>query len=259
MSEGILCEIRDGIGIVSLSRPERHNAFTQEMHVAFGAAIDAMAADPGVRVILLRGEGRSFCSGMDVTMIGSRAPGDSDMAYLARLQQVRLKQLDCPKPIVAALKNAVLGLGCEVALACDFRIAGSDLQLGVPEVAMGLVTDSGGLPLLNALIGSARTKYLILTGRRIDAATALAWGAVELVVDSDALDVTALAIAAEIAAQPPLAVLAARRIIDDAARGAIRAGLNAELLAQSALFKSQDYQEARGARRDGRPSEFGGT
>lgn len=259
MTNEVLCEARDGIGIVTLNRPERHNAFTQGMHVALGEAIERFAADPAVRVILLRGEGRSFCSGMDVAIIGSRAPGDSDMAYLKRLQQVRTKQIDCPKPIVAALKNAVLGLGCEVALACDFRVAASDLQLGVPEVAMGLVTDSGGLPLLTALIGPARTKYLILTGRRIDAETALAWGAVELVVPPGELEATAMAIAAEIAAQPPLAVSAARRIVDGAASGAIRAGLGAELLAQSALFKSRDYREARNARRDGRPPDFTGS
>lgn len=258
MSESIRLS-RDGrVAIVTLDRPERHNAFTQEMHARLGAMLDELEADRDVGAIVLAGEGKSFCSGMDVTMIGRRAEGDSDLAYLERLQRVRLRQVEGTKPIVAALKGAVLGLGCEVALACDIRIAAEDASFGLPELAMGLVTDSGGIPLLHALVGPARARYLLFGGGRIDAATALDWGLVEKLVPRGEAEAQALALAQAIAAKPPLAVAAARRILRDLDAAGLRAGMSAELFAQSALFATADHAEAKQAYRDKRGAAYRG-
>jgi enoyl-CoA hydratase len=243
----IECSIEDGIAIMRLNRPEKHNAFTQAMHAQLGTLLDRLRTHASVRAIVLCGAGKSFCSGMDVSMIGQRAEGDSNLAYLGRLQEVRIKQIESTQPIVAALKGAVFGLGCEIAMACDIRVAADDLNLSVPEVDMGLITDSGGLPLLSAVIGPARARFLIFTGAKIDAATALSWGAVEFVTSVEAVDRKAIDIARAIASKPPLAIAAAKRILDDLGRSALRSGMSAELFAQSALFATADHGEAKRA------------
>lgn len=258
MSEDIQVSVDSGVAHVTLSRPDRHNAFTQDMHVQFGRILDDVGADAQVRAIVLSGEGKSFCSGMDVSMIGQRAPGDTHPAYLSRLQAVRLNQLKSAKPIVAALKGAVFGLGCEIALACDIRVAADDLKMSVPEVDMGLITDTGGLPLLSAIVGPARARYMILTAARIDAETALSWGAVEFVVPVGTVEERATAIARSIADKPPLAVAAARRVLDDLTLGDVQAGMSAELSAQVALFATEDHAEARRAFRARETPRFSG-
>ncbi len=251
--------VEDGVAVVTLNRPERHNAFTQEMHVSLGAVLDRLQADASVRAIVLTAAGKSFCSGMDVTMIGNRAAGDSNLAYLSRLQAVRLKQIESTKPIVAALKGAVFGLGCEIAMACDIRVAADNTRLSIPEADMGLITDSGGLPLLNAVIGPARTRYMIFTAAKIDAATALSWGAVEFVTPLETVDEKAIEIARAIASKPPLAIAAAKRILQDLAHNEIRSGLSAELFAQSALFETADHREAKRAYKAGDQAKFTGS
>ena len=252
----IQCSIDDGVATVTLCRPEKHNALTQEMHVHLGTLWDRLRLDESVRSIVLCGAGVSFCSGMDVSLIGQRADGDSHMTYLRRLQDVRTRQLESPKPIVAALKGAVLGLGCEIAMACDIRVAADNTRIAIPEVDMGLITDSGGLPLLQRSIGPSRTRYLAFTGAKIDAATALTWGAVDFVTAADTVEQKALDIARAIASKPPLAIAAAKRILDDLDGDKVRRGMTAELFAQSALFDTTDHQEAKRAYRAGVTGKF---
>jgi enoyl-CoA hydratase/carnithine racemase len=257
-SERVRIERRDGVGVLSLNRPERHNAVDDAMFVAFAAALDALVADPGVRCILIRGEGRSFCSGRDVSALGQRSGGESHLDFIRHHQDARLRQLESSKPIVAAVRGYALGAGCEIAIACDLRIAAADAQFAVPEIDFGIVPDTGGTQVLTALIGPARAKFMVLTGKRIDAATALQWGLVEFVVPPERLDEEAFALAATIAAKAPMAAALAKQLIDGFHGDRVRHGIREELVAQVALFESADYAEARAALRERRPPRFQG-
>lgn len=258
MSELVTQRLEDGVGVISLNRPEKHNALNNETGAALGEALRWAMHSPEVRCILLRGEGPSFCSGRDTTQLGQREPGDHDFAFVRRAQNGRLDQLDSPKPFVAAVRGACIGGGFEMALACDLRFAAPDAFFFLPEIRFGILPDTGGTQLLTALIGPSRTKYLVMTGERIDAQRAVAWGVVDFVVESKDLDARALDAARRIAAGPPLAIAMAKQLVDQAWADSIRRGIRQELMAQTVLFGSEDYQEARSARSEGREPEYSG-
>lgn len=256
--ELVLRRLEDGVGVISLNRPGKHNAIDDALYEAWRDAVDWAIESPEVRAVLVRGEGPSFSSGRDTTALGHRPTGQSDYQFVRHHQETRLRSLECPKPMVAALKGAVLGGALEAALGADIRVAATDIRLGFPEIGYGIMTDTGGAPLTTILAGPSRAKYLILTGQLIGADQALAWGLVDQVVPPEQLDDTALALARRLAAGPPLAMAMAKQVIDSVWVGAVRTSIRAELLAQSALFRSDDYQEARAAREEERRPRFEG-
>jgi enoyl-CoA hydratase/carnithine racemase len=254
----VLTHHEDGVAIVSINRPEKHNALDDATGAALRDALEAAIASAQTRAILLRGEGKSFCSGRDTTQLGQRARDESDFAFVRRAQDGRLAMLDAPKPIVGALKGHVIGGGMELALGCDIRVAATDVKLRLPEIRYGILPDTGGTQLLGALIGPSKTKYLVMTGEVVDAALAEKWGVVDFVVPPEDLDARALAIAKQLAAHSPLAVAMAKQLVDQQWADALRRGTRLELLAQTTLFKSADYQEARAALREKRAPKFSG-
>lgn len=254
----VLRDLVDGVGIVSLNRPHRHNAIDDDTGAALGDAIDWAAGDPRVRCILLRGEGPSFTSGRDMAVLGHRAQGESDFEFVRRAQERSLALMEGPKPVVAALKGYALGGGFEMALRADLRVAAGDVKLGLPEIRYGLLPDTGGTQILTTLIGPERTKYLVMTGDRIGADEALAWGLVHRIVPVDELDAVALDLARRLAAGPPLALALAKQLVDQVFADAVRRGIRQELVAQTALFASEDYREAKAARLEDRPPVFRG-
>jgi enoyl-CoA hydratase len=258
VSEKVLFELNEGVGIITLNRPEVHNAMDDEASALYTQVLDAALEDAAVRVVLLRGAGKSFCSGRDTSMLGHRAKDESDYHFVLRHQQARLKVLDSPKPFVAALRGGAIGGGCEIALSCDIRIADTTLKMALPEIHYGILPDTGGTQFLANLIGTSRTKYMVMSGERIDAQTALEWGAVDFVVPPEELDARALEIARKIAAKPPIALAMAKTMIDQGTAGAVRNGIAQELLAQTALFKTEDYAEARAALREKRAPVYKG-
>jgi enoyl-CoA hydratase/carnithine racemase len=241
----VLTETVDGVGVVSFNRPERHNALSDALGVEWRAAVVAAVADDDVRCILLCGEGPSFCSGRDTSQLGTRPGGESDLAFVARAQEIRFTILDAAKPVVAAVQGHALGGGFETALGADMRIAADDARFGFPEVKFGLVADTGGTQLLTPLIGPARAKYLLMTGDRVDAEQALAWGIVDWVVPASELRTAALDLCRKLAAAPPAAVAFAKQLVDQAWVGTIRNGMRQEVVAQAALFASDDYLRIR--------------
>jgi enoyl-CoA hydratase len=258
VAELVLTELVEGVRVISFNRPERHNAINDEMGEVFHHILTEAFEEPESRVILLRGEGKSFCSGRDVTVLGHRARDESDFHFVRRHATGRMRLMESPKPIVAAVKGAVIGGGCETAMAADIRVSSTDLKMALPEINYGILPDTGGTQTLNALIGASRTKYMVMTGARIDAKTALEWGAVDFVVEPEELDARALEIAKELAGKPPIALAMAKQLIDQLQGPAIRAGIFQELLAQSALFKTEDYVEARAAHREKRKPVYKG-
>lgn len=258
MTDKVLYEVIDGVGVITLNRPEVHNAMDDDAAHLYKVALDTALEDDAVRAVLLQGAGKSFCSGRDTTMLGHRARDESDYHFVLRHQQKRLAVLDSPKPFIAALKGAVIGGGCETALACDIRVSDTTLKMALPEIHYGILPDTGGTQLMTTLIGPSRTKYMVMTGERIGAQTALDWGAVDFVVAPEELDARALEIAKKIAAKPPIALAMAKTMIAQSTAGAVRNGIAQELLAQTALFKTEDYAEARAALREKRQPVYKG-
>ncbi|MCA4759087.1 enoyl-CoA hydratase/isomerase family protein [Mycobacterium sp. SMC-2] len=254
-STELAAEIVDGVGVVSLNRPHRHNAVTDALFDALSTTVRRYLDDPAVGCLLLRGEGPSFCSGRDTAELGHRAGGEDDFTFVRAHQRLRLDMLDATKPIVAAVQGAALGGGFEMALAADIRIIADNAVFGLPEVELGLVPDTGGTQILPALVGPARAKYLVLSGTRIDAATAYAWGLAEELVPADVLRARAMQLCRLLATRPALAMSMGKMLVNQSTAGAIRTGIGQELLAQTALFGSSDYQRikqrATGARQEG--------
>lgn len=234
-------EIVDGVGVVSFNRPHRHNAITDALFDEMCGALRDHLDNHAARCVLIRGEGRSFCSGRDKAELGKRANGQDDFTFLREHQRIRLELLESTKPVVAAVQGAALGGGFEIALSADMRIIAEDAVFGLPEVGLGLVPDTGGTQLLPVLVGPARAKYLVLSGARIDARTAYAWGLAEEVVPVEQLNTRAMALCRQLAAQPKLAMSMGKMLVNQASAGNIRNGLGQELLAQTALFRSQEY------------------
>lgn len=258
MTDKVLYEVAEGVGVITFNRPDVHNAMDDDAAHLYKQLLDKAFEDDAVRAVLLQGAGKSFCSGRDTTMLGHRARDESDYHFVLRHQHKRLAVMESPKPFIAALKGAAIGGGCETALACDIRISDTTLKMALPEINYGILPDTGGTQLMTTLIGPSRTKYMVMTGNRIDAATALEWGAVDFVVQPEELDSRALEIAKSIAAKPPIALAMAKSMIDQSHMGAVRNGIGQELLAQTALFKTEDYTEARAALREKRQPVYKG-
>jgi len=258
-SEPVVGQVLDGVGVISYNRPERHNALDDGASAAFRDVVDRHLSDPEVRCVLLRGEGRSFSSGRDTSQLGARPTGQSDDEFIRIAQDGKSKLAFAAVPVVAALRGYAFGGALETALLADLRVGTPDVVLALPEVRYGLIPDTGGTQLLSELVGPGRAKYLMMTGEQLDGATAHEWGVIDLMVDDPGeLDETAFAIAAGVAANAPLAVQAVKRLVDDARRERLTSTLRREREEQVRLFASEDYQEVRDSRREGRPPVFRG-
>lgn len=256
--EVVTTAVVDSVAVISFNRPEKHNAIDEALSQQWRQALAWAIGDPDARCILVRGEGPSFSSGRDTSQLGERAEGDTDHAYVRRAQDAALAMLDCPKPIVAALKGYVIGGALELALRADLRVAATDVSMRMPEVGYGLVPDTGGTQLLSMLAGPSRAKQMVLTGAAVGAEQALAWGLVNEVVEVDALDERAMELAVTLAQAPPLAVGFAKHLVDEMWKEPVRRGIRSELAVQTALFATDDYREARRARAEGRPPRYEG-
>ena len=262
MSDLVLTHRRDTIFEIVLNRPDKRNAINMDMFKAFDAAVSQANRVPGLRAVLVRGEGESFSAGIDVSsLLGlaqtfgphwlqrMRSITDEFQAVLNRLERLEL-------PTIALLHGHCLGLALELALACDLRIAAEGTALGLPETRLGIIPDVGGTTRLTRLVGPARAKELIFTGRRFDATLAEQWGIVNAVVPREALLDEAEELAAEIALAAPLAVGMAKRVIDGLSD--IDRGLMLEGWAQSQLFGTDDFMEGAQAFISRRPAQFKG-
>jgi len=195
------------ITTVWLAREAKRNALDGDLMRAFGAALDEIATDPTCRVVVIRGKGSVFSSGIDHSLLVEVAQASHKAPFLHLLHQLQdnfHKMARLQKPIICALHGVCVGMALELALAADIRIATADCVLGLPEIAFGLVPDVGGTTRLIRAVGESRARELILTGRMVKAKTGVAWGLVhEVAADLDA----AVAAKAELlAVHPPLAM-----------------------------------------------------
>lgn len=237
---------RDPIFEITLNRPEKRNAINWPMMMELDAAFIEAEKANGARVVLLRGEGNGFSAGIDVAAFPEASERfgehwrDNLFPLTAAYQAVLNKVERCSLPVIALLHGYCLGLGCELALACDMRIAVEGTKMGLPETKLGIIPDVGGTTRLTRLIGAGRAKELIMTGRNFDLNCAEQWGILNAIVPADALVTKGETLAAEIAQAAPLAVSYAKRVIDGISD--IDRGLQMEAWAQAQLMRTQDFE-----------------
>ena len=251
-SDTVLLTFDGPVAVVSMNRPDRHNAFNDEMDARFFEILTELHERDDVRAIVWRGEGKSFSSGRDTKELGKRAEGESDLEFIQAGHDKTRMLFTMPAPVVVALKGWVLGGSFERALLCDIRIAADDARMGLPETAHGVIPDSGGVARLFQIAGHGVASELALTGRIIDAEEALRHGIVSRVVPADELDKTAMELAHEIAKRSPLAVKMARRVISQLATAEVDRSMYEEMLAQTVVMSSDEYKHQR-EERLGRP------
>lgn len=257
-TDTVLLSFDGPMAIVSLNRPERHNAFNDAMDARFFEVLAELHERDDVRCVVLRGEGASFSSGRDTKELGLRAKGESDLEFIAAGHAKTKLLFTMPAPIIASFRGWALGGSFERALLCDLRIAAEDARMGLPEVANGVIPDSGGTARLFQMAGHGLAADMALTGRIITAAEALQHGIVSRVVPTEKLDEEALALAREIARRPPLSVRMARAVISSLATAEVERSMHEEMLAQTAIFASEDWREIKAARAEGRDPVFRG-
>lgn len=265
MTTHVQSRVEDQFLFVTLSRAEKRNALTPQMIEEIAAAVASADRHPDVRAVIVAAQGPIFSAGIDImSLAASRAEvGDANPGrWLRRFAgelQTALDRIEATEvPVIGALQGQVIGLGLELALAFDLRVAASDLQLSIPEARLGLVADVGGTTRLTRLIGASRAKDMLLTCRSIDAAEALDWGLVNRVVPPAELLPRAIELAHQIAANAPLAVGMAKCIVDQG-DGLDRNTQQAlERWAQGQLITTDDVGEAMAAFFEKRPPRFKG-
>jgi enoyl-CoA hydratase/carnithine racemase len=256
-----LVETWDGGGVrhIVLLRAEKRNALNEELIRALGAAVEEAAVDDSVRVVVLRGDGPMFSSGMDLNDLRELSENPSGLRRYRRpiLQWWNLLE-EMPKPTICQIHGAALGGAFELALACDFRTMAEDAVAGIMEVRVGLLPDLGGCSRLPALVGVGNAKELIMTGKVIDGREAHRIGLANRIAPVDELDEATEAFATELLACAPMAVGLAKRVMDSAAKPALSATLEQEVTAQELLAGSEDFAEGARAFFEKRDPVFSG-
>jgi enoyl-CoA hydratase/carnithine racemase len=243
----LLYDVKDNIATLTLNRPERLNALgdtlRDDLYDAFGKA----AKDPEVRVLVITGAGRGFCSGGDVKSMKERETSGETASPAEQSFPIRdrtiLAMRDCPKPVVAAVNGPAAGAGMNLALACDMRIASTAAKFSQAFVKRGLTPDWGGSWFLPRLVGTAKAAELIFTGDSIDADEALRLGIVNAVVAPETLMAETWKLAGKIAAGPPVAIQLAKRAIYHNQDVDLRGGLEFESFAQGICRQTEDSKE----------------
>jgi enoyl-CoA hydratase len=239
MGEFVNLEVTDNIGTIRLSRPPV-NALNDQVTEELAAAARAAAADE-VRAVIIYGGEKVFAGGADITVMAEA--GYAEMAARgARLQESVNLLAALGKPVVAAITGYALGGGMEVALAADFRVAGERARLGQPEILLGIIPGAGGTQRLPRLIGPAKAKDLVFSGRMVAAAEALELGLVDQVVPDDSVYQAAVDMVQRYAAGPALALRAAKQAIDAGLGVDLATGLELERVQFAALFGTEDQR-----------------
>jgi len=260
-NDTVLVEVADGVARLTLNRPDKLNAFNEEMHRALHAALDEAKWDENVRAILLTGAGRAFCAGQDLAEVDPhKADGEPDLGEtIERLYNPLIRLIrSIDKPIVCAVNGVAAGAGASVALACDLVVAGRSARFIQAFCKIGLVPDSGATWALTRLVGEARAKGLALTGRPLDAETAASWGLIWHAVDDQHLMEEAGKLVASLAAGPTVGLGLTKKAIQAASTNGLDDQLDLERDLQREAGLTPDYAEGVAAFTEKRPANFTG-
>nr|MBC7244983.1 enoyl-CoA hydratase/isomerase family protein [Chloroflexota bacterium] len=257
--QNILVTREEDIAIITFNRPQVLNALNHATMAELSAAIDELAHDEDIRCIILTGAGeKAFVAGADINELRAIGSGAQGAEFAAQGQSILFKIENLSKPVIAAINGYALGGGCELAMACDIRIAADTAKLGQPEINLGIIPGYGGTQRLPRLVGKGYAKWLILSGDMISAQEALRIGLVELVVPAAELMTRARELAHKLARKAPVAVALAKM--------SINVGLGTDLVTGCAFEASQfglvcateDRVEGTTAFLEKRPAQFKG-
>jgi enoyl-CoA hydratase len=251
-------ERRDAVALLTLNRPDALNAMSLEMLADLDARLDEIEGDDGLRCVVITGAGeKAFSAGADIRRMSEAEPLEA-RAYARRGQDVALRIERFSRPVIAAINGFALGGGCELALACDIRVAAEGARLGQPEVTLGIPPGWGGTQRLPRLTSPGFAKEVILSGRMIGADEALRVGLVTHVHPPAELLERALELAAEIAERPSWAVAQSKALCNLAFDGDLAANLAREIDVFSLAFTTPDQREGMAAFLEKRPPRFAG-
>jgi 2-(1,2-epoxy-1,2-dihydrophenyl)acetyl-CoA isomerase len=246
-----------GVATITINRPERKNAFTIAMRYEFCEFLEKIALDPDVRAVIITGAGDCFCSGMDVTEMGTNdVVGARYRLQLLHRMARAVAKLD--KPVIAAVRGVAVGAGWSLVLGCDIVIAGESARFAQVFKNIALAPDAGSVYYLSRLIGPARAKELVFSGRWVKAEEAQQLGLVHRVVPDEQLMDNARELAREYASSASLALGFAKRMFEVAATSNLEQFLDYEIQAQAVLSQSYDHKEGTDAFKEKRKAEFKG-
>ena len=236
-----LYDLNDGIATFTVNRPEVRNALNARCWEEISAFVDFANSNEEIKLIIVTGAGeKAFVAGADVKAISERTMID----VLSGAAQSTLRKLAaCDKPTIAAINGLAFGGGCELAMACDIRVAAENAKMGLPELNLGIIPGAGGTQRLAKLVGLGRAKEMILTGRAVSAQEALQIGLVSRVVPAEHLMDAVMETAAAILSKGPLAVRLAKRVIDASMSADGESGMLLELLSYTVAIASEDRME----------------
>jgi len=254
----LLVEKADGVAVLTLNRPEALNALDSSLLRELRARLHRLADDPEVRVVILTGAGdRAFSAGADVREMRGKDPWQArEFSRLGHEVTLAIERMD--KPVIAAINGVALGGGCELAIACDIRVAADSARLGQPEVGLGILPGWGATQRLPRLVGLGRARELIYTGRIVTAQEAYNIGLVDSVVSASGLQEECRKLAATIVQKAPLAVAFSKRAINYGMDAGMVAGLALEADLFGLCFASADQKEGMGAFLEKRAPRFEG-
>lgn len=245
---------REGdVATITLDVPGKLNRVSMAAREQLAALFAELDADDAVRFVVLTGAGGQFTAGGDISGFLRASPWE-----VSQLAKHVAAPERCSKPVVAELQGYVFGVGLELALACDFRIAADDVQLALPEATIGMIPGSGGTQRLSRLVGLGRAKDIVMRGRRVGADEALAIGLVGSVVPAAELAAAVAGLLDELRRHSPLALAMAKRVLNTAYDGPLHTGLELEGLAYGLLRQTHDFREGVEAFVEKRPPEFTG-
>jgi enoyl-CoA hydratase/carnithine racemase len=238
--EFVTLQVEDGVGTIRLDRPKM-NAINEQLHFEVRAAALEAGKREEVRAVVLYGGERVFAAGADIKAM-SQLDATGMVAWGRELTNSFTEVARIPKPVIAAVTGYALGGGYELALCADFRVLGASAKIGQPEIQLGIIPGAGGTQRLSRLVGPAKAKDLIFTGRHVGAEEALDIGLADAVVPDDEVYATAVAMARKFAAGPPLALAAAKQAIDEGLELPIDDGLKLESRLFAELFGTEDQK-----------------
>jgi len=257
MYETILVEKKDGIAVITINRPDKMNALNAKVHEEGVAALDSFKSDDEVRVVVITGAGeKAFIAGADISEFAGKTSVTQRAVFLER---TLFNSIDSfPKPVIAMINGFALGGGCELAMACDIRVAGDNARLGQPEINLGIIPGGGGTQRLTHLIGESKSMELILTGDMIGADEAKSLGLLNHVFPADELTETTMKMASKIASKSPIALQMAKEAVKTATRAPLDEGMKREIDLFAICFSSEDKEEGVAAFLEKRKPEFKG-